>query len=80
VVVEVPDSAMGFVVGKGAFKIKQMEKTTGAKVKIPEKLDASLSMTRIVIMGSGEAVEAALNELLTIVEQIKVDLTIISVT
>jgi effector-binding domain-containing protein len=66
--------------GKQSFRIKGIEASSGAKVTVMKKKNPSHVTTRITIRGAGTKVEAAFNELLSLMEKINVDLTIISVT
>ena len=51
VVLEIPDSAAGFVIGKGGCKIKALEQKTGARVIIlKKKPDSTQNCTQVMMM------------------------------
>ncbi len=83
VVLEVPEDAAGFVIGKGGAKIKALEQRTGVRVVIDTK-KAGAGCTVISIRGvgptGGDMVEKALGELEEAVAKIGVELTVVSVT
>ena len=85
VVLEIPDSAAGYVIGKGGAKIKALEQRTGVRVAISKKRPGTADdCTSISVRGvgptGGDSVERALGELEEAVAKIGVELTVVSVT
>ena len=85
VVLQIPDTAAGFVIGKGGSKIKALEQRTGVRVTITKKRPGSADdCTSISVRGvgpnGGDSVERALGELEDAVAKIGVELEVVSVT
>jgi len=58
--VDIPKEHLGFILGKGGLKLRDLEKQTGTKITIPKESETS---GKILIVGPREGIEKAVHEI-----------------